>query len=139
MELADTSAWWVADRDTAGALRDEFVHRLVTRRLAICDMVRFELLLSARNGREMADTAAELAAVPDCPIGKAQWQRALWVYQRLGDQGGAHHRSVGSPDLLIAAAAEAAGATVLHYDEDYERIAEITGQPTRWIVPRGSL
>jgi predicted nucleic acid-binding protein len=43
------------------------------------------------------------------------------------------------PALTIAAAAEGAEATVLHYDEDYERIAAITGQPTRWIVPRGSL
>ncbi len=139
MELADTSAWWVVDRDAAGPLRDDFTQRLVGGLVATCDMVRFELLLSARNGREMADTAAELAAVPDCPIGKAQWERSLWVYQRLADQGGAHHRSVGYPDLLIAAAAETVGATVLHYDEDYERIAEITGQPTRWIAPRGSL
>jgi hypothetical protein len=28
---------------------------------------------------------------------------------------------------------------VLHYDEDFDRIAAITGQPTSWIVPRGSL
>ncbi|HEX2160626.1 MAG TPA: PIN domain-containing protein [Thermoleophilaceae bacterium] len=139
MELADTSAWWVADRDAVGPLREDFAQRLVTGSIATCDMVRFELLHSARKGREMAETADELAAVPDCPIGGEQWQRALWVYQRLADQGGAHHRSVGYPDLLIAAAAEAAGATVLHYDEDYERIAEITGQPTRWIAPRGSL
>jgi beta-glucosidase len=27
---------------------------------------------------------------------------------------------------------------VLHYDEDYDRIASVTGQPTRWVVPRGS-
>ena len=139
MELADTSAWWAVDRDATGPLREDFAQRLVAGRVATCDMVRFELLLSARNGREMAEVAAELAAVPDCPIGKAEWQRALSVYQRLADQGGAHHRSVGYPDLLIAAAAESAGATVLHYDEDYDRIAAITGQSTQWIVPRGSL
>ena len=43
------------------------------------------------------------------------------------------------PDLLIAAIAEAAGAIVWHYDEDYERIAEITGQAVEWVAPRGSL
>jgi predicted nucleic acid-binding protein len=42
-------------------------------------------------------------------------------------------------DLLIAASAEAAGCTVWHYDEDFDRVAEITGQPTLWIAPRGSL
>ncbi len=43
------------------------------------------------------------------------------------------------PDLLIAAAAEAAGIALAHYDEDYDRIAEITGQPTRWLAPAGTL
>ena len=28
---------------------------------------------------------------------------------------------------------------LLHYDEDYDRIAAITGQHVRWIAPRGSL
>lgn len=78
-------------------------------------------------------------ALPDCPIGKEQWERALWVYEQLSAQGGAHRRSVKHADLLIAAAAEAAGVAVLHYDEDYDRIAAITGQPTRWLAKRGSL
>ena len=43
------------------------------------------------------------------------------------------------PDLIIAAQAELADLTVLHYDADYERIAEVTGQPVRWVVPRGSV
>ena len=42
-------------------------------------------------------------------------------------------------DLVIAAAAEAAGATVLHYDADFDRVAKLTGQPVKWIAPRGSL
>jgi hypothetical protein len=29
--------------------------------------------------------------------------------------------------------------TVLHYDADYDRIGEITGQPMQWVRPRGSL
>jgi len=40
---------------------------------------------------------------------------------------------------LIAAAAEAAGLTVLHYDEDYDRIAAVTAQGASWLAPRGSL
>jgi predicted nucleic acid-binding protein len=50
-----------------------------------------------------------------------------------------HQRSVKHPDLLIAVAAEAAGVAILHYDEDYDRIAEFTGQPTRWLAPAGTL
>jgi predicted nucleic acid-binding protein len=41
--------------------------------------------------------------------------------------------------LIIAAAAELHGATVLHYDADYDRIAAITGQPTEWVAAKGSL
>ncbi|MHB8246485.1 MAG: hypothetical protein ACYDGN_14275 [Acidimicrobiales bacterium] len=41
--------------------------------------------------------------------------------------------------LLIAAAAEAAGLVVLHYDRDFELIAEVTGQPVEWVVPAGAV
>jgi hypothetical protein len=39
------------------------------------------------------------------------------------------HRGPAVPDLLVAAAAERAGLTVLHVDRDFETIAEVTGQP----------
>lgn len=102
-------------------------------------MVRLELLYSARDAEEYAEMASDLEALPDCPIGKEQWQRALWTQSQLAHAGGTHHRSVKHPDLLIAAAAEASGLCVLHYDEDFERIGAVTGQPTRWLAPRGSL
>ena len=35
--------------------------------------------------------------------------------------------------------AESASLTVLHYDADYDHIATMTGQPTEWIVERGSV
>jgi predicted nucleic acid-binding protein len=60
------------------------------------------------------------------------------VYEALAAQGRAHQRSVKHSDLLAAAAAEAGGAVVVHDDEDYERIAAITGQAVRWAAPRGS-
>jgi predicted nucleic acid-binding protein len=42
-------------------------------------------------------------------------------------------------DLMIAAAAEAAGLVVLHYDHDFDLIAKVTGQPVEWIVPAGTV
>ena len=42
------------------------------------------------------------------------------------------------PDLLIAATAARHGVTVLHYDHDYDVIAEVTGQKAEWVVPAGS-
>ncbi len=47
--------------------------------------------------------------------------------------------AVGLPDLLIAAIAERERVTVLHYDGDYELIAKVTGQPTQWVVPPGTV
>ncbi|MEA2232825.1 MAG: hypothetical protein QOD83_2641 [Solirubrobacteraceae bacterium] len=139
IELADTSAWIWSRRRAYPQLRQAFDTALVDVALATCEMVRLELLYSARNPEEFAEIREELAALPDCPIAPEQWRRALWVYEQLSGRGGAHHRSVKHPDLLIAATAEAAGVTVLHYDEDYDRIAEVTGQPTRWLAPAGSL
>ena len=138
-ELADTSAWSWSRRRGYPELRRAFDEALVDGELATCDMVRLELLHSARSAVEFAEIRQELAALPDCPIGKDQWNRALWVYEQLSAQGGTSQRSVKHPDLLIAAAAEAAGIAVLHYDEDYDRIAAITGQPTRWLAPPGTL
>jgi predicted nucleic acid-binding protein len=138
-ELADTSAWVWSRRRAYPDLRRRFDTALVEGDLVTCDMVRLELLHSARGPGEFAEIRQELDAVEDCPMGKDQWERALWVYEQLSACGGTHHRSVKHPDLLIAAAAEAADIPVLHYDEDYQRIAGITGQPTRWLAPAGSL
>jgi len=138
VELADTSAWWWSSR--AGAtLRRQFDEAVVEGEIATCDMVRLELLHSARNLDEFRLTRDDLDYLPDCPIAPPQWRRALDVYEALADKGGKHQRSVKHPDLLIAAAAEAAGLVVLHYDEDFDRIAAVTGQPTRWLAPRGTL
>ena len=43
------------------------------------------------------------------------------------------------PDLLVAAAGEAANLTVLHYDRDFDVIARATGQRCEWVVPAGSI
>ena len=43
------------------------------------------------------------------------------------------------PDLLIAAVAERERVAVLHYDGDYDLIAQITSQPVQWVVPRGTV
>jgi predicted nucleic acid-binding protein len=42
------------------------------------------------------------------------------------------------PALLIAAAAEAQGCTVLHYDHDFDLLAGVTSQPVQWVVPPGT-
>ena len=31
------------------------------------------------------------------------------------------------------------GGTILHYDSEYDLIAQVTGQPTQWVVARGTV
>jgi hypothetical protein len=54
--------------------------------------------------------------------------RAVHVQALLAERG--YHRAPSVSDLLIAATAELAGLTVLHNDEDFDLIAQITQQPT---------
>ena len=54
--------------------------------------------------------------------------RSVEVQLLLAGQG--QHRAPSIPDVIITAAAELAGLTVLHLDKDFELIAGITGQPT---------
>lgn len=63
--------------------------------------------------------------------------RALSVSELLAERG--QHRGVKPADLIIAAAAEAQNLTLLHYDDDYDRVAAVTGQRAEWIAPRGTL
>ncbi len=138
MRLADTSAW-VWTRSVGGELRARFDEEVIGGEIATCAMVKLELLYSARNPEEFVSLRDELDALRDCPLGVDGWDRVLDVYAGLASRGGLHQRSARHPDLLIAAAAEAAGVAVLHYDEDYDRIAQVTGQRVEWLAPRGSL
>ena len=132
----DTSAWHHAANSEVAR---DWTRRLERDQLGICDQVRLEILWSARSAEDYEALAEELWALRDIATDASTFQRALEIQRRLAHVGGLHHRSVKIADLVIAAAAEAAKATVLHYDADYDRIANITGQPVQWIVPRGSL
>lgn len=82
---------------------------------------------------------SELSALVQLPCEEDAFDRALEVQYELSLRGGLHHRSVKIADLLIAACAEMGDAVVWHYDDDYDRIADVTGQRTAWLAPKGSL
>jgi predicted nucleic acid-binding protein len=136
-QLADTTAWHLSRR--VPELRLSFDKKTRTGLIGTCAMVTLELLQSARNGGEFDQRRRQMGRLPQYDVAEGEWTRAIDVYRELAHQGGAHQRSVGHADLLIAAAAESAGVELLHYDEDFDRIAVVTGQPTCWIAPRGSL
>jgi len=136
IELFDTSALILAARHAgaAEALRDA----IVGGSLAVTDMVVVEYLNGARNLAEYDRFAWSLGAAQRLRAEPEDWDRVLDAHRLLAASGAGHQRSVSLPDLVIAAVAERHGATLVHYDEDYERIAALTGQRARWVVPRGS-
>jgi len=106
--------------------------------IATCPALDLEALYSARDP---ADYERRLrwrrTGYVRLGMDDAEWGRAVEVQRELA--GKSQHRAAGIMDLLIAACAERHSATVVHYDADYEAIAEVTGQPVRWVVPRGSV
>ena len=110
---------------------------LVAGEIATCGVVDLELLYSATSRTTYRALAEALRGMPRAPTDEAGVRRALEVQAMLAER--SQHRAVPLPDLLVAACAERAGLTVLHYDSDFDRIAELTGQAAQWIVPRGSV
>jgi predicted nucleic acid-binding protein len=133
--LADKSA--LTRRDTRPEVRAVIEPLLLSGAIATCGIVDLELLYSASSPGVYATLASVLRSLPRVAVTEAVLDRALEVQARLAER--SQHRAVPLPDLIVAACAETAELTVLHYDADYDRIAEITGQPTRWVLPRGSV
>ncbi len=129
MELWDTSALIAAARDAklgcilADALAEDGV--------AITEPILLEYLNGARNVGEYDQFDVTLRATRVLETGHAAWRRAVEVHRLLAQSGAGHQRSVRLVDLVIAAVAESNGYRLVHVDEDYERIAALTGQPTR--------
>ena len=110
---------------------------LLAGRVATCAVVELEVGWSARRGSDWAVLMDERRGFARVAVSAEVCERALEVQGLLAAKG--QHRAVPIPDLLVAAAAEAAGLTVLHYDADFDLIGAVTGQETRWVVPRGTV
>lgn len=72
-------------------------------------------------------TAPPVSAMPVEYMTPTIEDRAVQVQLALAGKG--QHRAPSIPDLLIAAAAELGGLSVLHLDKDFDLIASVTGQP----------
>ena len=133
--LADKSA--LTRRDTRPEVRTALEPLLLAGEIATCGIVDLELLYSARSRTTYRALAESLRGMPRVDMDDACLRRALEVQAMLAEH--SQHRAVPLPDLLVAACAERAGLAVLHYDADYERIGQLTGQAVQWVVPRGSV
>lgn len=131
--LVDTSVLARARQDVVG---DRLVTLAQAGQLWTCGLIDLEVVYGSR-AREVAEVIEERRALPEAPITSDVLHRALQIAGAMAASG--LHRGAKPVDLVIAAAAEAAGLAVLHYDDDYDRIASVTRQPTEWVAPAGSL
>lgn len=125
---------WLVDKSALVRLADspdaaEWAERIQRGLVRITTVTRLEIGYSSRSevdARSMFTTPPVSVMPVEC-LTPAIEDRALQVQLVLADRG--QHRAPSIPDLLIAAAAELAGLTVLHMDKDFDLIASITGQP----------
>jgi predicted nucleic acid-binding protein len=131
--LVDTSVLKRLDRPEVRQVIEPMAVRGELARATICDL---EIGYSARNTGEWDLLVGALDAFTVVETSARHVRRALQVQRLLA---GSSQRGRKIPDLLVAAAAEAADLAVLHYDADFDLISAVTGQPCRWVLPAGSL
>jgi predicted nucleic acid-binding protein len=95
-----------------------------------------ELRYSASNEGDYRKLTTILEGFDRLPVVDDAFDIADRTQRRLA-KAGLKGRPV--PDLIIAAQAELANLTTLHYDADFDLISSVTGQSTLWISPPGSI
>lgn len=140
MLLLDNSAW---SRVVAGGLPTERAETVAgwldQRQLAICLPFLLEAGYSARASAGYQEMMDEFDLLfPRVEIAAAMEDRALRTQREMAARG--HHR-LAPIDVMIAACAHEVGAGVLHYDRDYDLIAEHTSLSFEsvWLAPAGTL
>jgi predicted nucleic acid-binding protein len=133
--LADTSVYVLQGRHPQ--VRHRFETLLAQGRLAACQMTSLEFLNNAPDPKSYETLLSALTGHRWLDVSTEAMNRAMATHRTLARL--SQHRHFRLPDLIIAATAELGGATVLHYDADYDRIAGVTGQPVEWVAPRGTL
>ena len=128
---------WLIDKSALVRLgvspdADEWASRIERGLVRITTVTRLEVGYSARSGADLRAGLYQppVSAMPVQYLTPAIEDRAVEVLTLLADRG---HRAPSVPDLIIAATAELAGLTVLHYDKDFDLIASLTGQPAEWL------
>jgi predicted nucleic acid-binding protein len=137
--LLDNSAWVrLGDTALSRDRADELAAAIESGGIATCIPFLLEAGYSARTAREHDDVLDDLLSLPHLYIDDHVEHRAVEAQRRLARAG--HHR-LPPVDLLVAAIADRHGAGVLHYDRDYDILAEKTDLDFEsvWLAPRGSL
>jgi predicted nucleic acid-binding protein len=141
--VALTPASWLVDKSVlarvdVAAVAEAVLPRVQAGQVGVALVTELEVGYSARSGQDFAATRQDLLdlLIPVTMPIRAE-ERARELQRDLVTRG--QHRAVSVPDLVLAAIADIEELTILHYDADFDLIADVSGQPTEWVVPRGSI
>ncbi len=139
MLLLDNSAWLrllqgVVPKDRAKVIGDWMDRREV----AICLPFLLEAGYSAQSAPKHRTMMSQFDEMPRIAIDREVERMALQAQRELAEFG--HHR-LAPIDVMIAVCAHRAEAGVLHYDGDYDILAEHTSLifESEWLAPPGTL
>jgi predicted nucleic acid-binding protein len=137
--LLDNSAWVrFGDRALPAERAAEVADAVEAGHVAVCLPFLLEAGYSARDAREHRELLTELLSLPRVHIDDLVEDRALDAQRQLARAG--HHR-LPPVDLLMAALADRRQLGILHYDHDYDLLAEKTDLEfdSVWLAVRGTL
>jgi predicted nucleic acid-binding protein len=120
--LVDTSAWVEFLRDTKSPVCMR-VDELLNSEIAVCSPVRMEVLAGARNEQHLTDLRRLLARATHVSTQETDYEDAAALYRVCQRNGGTVRKFV---DCLIAGVAIRADLPVLHFDSDFEVLAQHT-------------
>lgn len=139
MLLLDNSAWSRLLRGAVPRDRASAIAAWMSRgEIAVSLPFLLEAGYSARSGADRRTMMAKLDQLPRIAIDKEVERLVLRAQRELAEVG--HHR-LAPIDVMIAACAHRADAGVLHYDGDYDILAEHTSLlfDNEWLAPPGTL
>ena len=133
--VVDTSGWARAHHHS---VRDHWIEALLADRVRLSPAVELEILLTARDGEGFDDLLEELSALRTAPLNASVWRAATAAMRALAHRSSGTHR-IPIVDYLVAAGAQEINAAVLHYDADYDVLAQVMSFESTWLAPAGSL
>lgn len=136
--LIDNSAF---QRVTLPAVAAVWTEGIENGRIGACGPLVAEALYSTQTQEQAAARAEELTeGLPYFEIDESAWRLAFKAQVELAGVAERFHRRP-PVDYLVAACAHRHGLGVLHYDRDYDLIAEHSSLAfdSRWVVEPGTL
>ena len=122
MLLIDTSLWVPIYRDPSGSVARHVQGAIGTEEIVFCQFIRAELLQGCRDDRDWARTLEYLDSQSYLEMSLGGWTEAARIYFELRQRGLTVRSTL---DCCIAVVALEHALTLLHNDQDFEKVATV--------------